>query len=51
MRQDALAAAAPLIDALGGAEDLAAHVEAVRMRVPGKAGPEQMAGVTTARSG
>jgi histidinol dehydrogenase len=30
----ALAAAAPLIDALGGAEDLAAHVEAVRIRVP-----------------
>jgi len=32
--RDALAAAAPLIDALGGAEDLAAHVEAVRVRVP-----------------
>ncbi len=30
----ALAAAAPLIDALGGAEDLAAHVAAVRVRVP-----------------
>ena len=30
----ALTAAAPLIDALGGAEDLAAHVEAVRVRVP-----------------
>ena len=30
----ALAAAAPLIDALGGAEDLAAHVKAVRVRVP-----------------
>jgi histidinol dehydrogenase len=30
----ALAAAAPLIDALGGAEDLAAHVNAVRVRVP-----------------
>jgi histidinol dehydrogenase len=30
----ALAAVAPLIDALGGAEDLAAHVEAVRVRVP-----------------
>jgi histidinol dehydrogenase len=30
----ALAAAAPLIDALGGAEDLAAHVAAVRARVP-----------------
>jgi histidinol dehydrogenase len=32
--QRALAGAAPLIDALGGAEDLAAHVEAVRVRVP-----------------
>ena len=30
----ALAAAAPLIDALGGSEDLAAHVKAVRVRVP-----------------
>ncbi len=30
----ALAAAAPYIDALGGAEDLAAHVNAVRVRVP-----------------
>ena len=37
----ALAAAAPLIDALGGAEDLAAHVEAVRARVHGKAGPSK----------
>ena len=36
----ALAAAAPLIDALGGAEDLAAHVEAVRIRVPRESGPE-----------
>jgi hypothetical protein len=35
-----LAAAAPLIDALGGAEDLAAHVEAVRTRVPRESGPE-----------
>ncbi len=35
----ALAAAAPLIDALGGAEDLAAHVEAVRIRVPRESGP------------
>ena len=34
----ALAAAAPLIDALGGAEDLAAHVEAVRVRVPREGG-------------
>jgi histidinol-phosphate aminotransferase len=31
----ALADAAPYIDALGGAEDLAAHVQAVRVRVPG----------------
>jgi len=33
-----LAAAAPYIDALGGAEDLAAHVQAVRARVPAPAG-------------
>jgi histidinol dehydrogenase len=32
--REALAATAPLIDALGGAEDLAAHVAAVRIRVP-----------------
>src|SRR5215831_4209912 len=32
--QPALAAVAPHIDALGGAEDLAAHVQAVRVRVP-----------------
>ena len=31
--RDALAATAPLIDALGGAEDLAAHVKAVRVRL------------------
>jgi len=36
----ALAEAAPLIDALGGAEDLAAHVEAVRISVPRESGPE-----------
>jgi histidinol dehydrogenase len=36
----ALAAAAPLIDALGGAEDLAAHVEAVRIRVPREDGTQ-----------
>ena len=30
----ALADVAPLIDALGGAEDLAAHVDAVRVRIP-----------------
>ncbi len=35
--REALAATAPLIDALGGAEDLAAHVAAVRVRVPGGA--------------
>jgi histidinol dehydrogenase len=34
----ALAEAAPLIDALGGAEDLAAHVNAVRVRVPRDSG-------------
>ena len=32
--REALAAAAPHIDALGGAEELAAHVAAVRVRVP-----------------
>jgi histidinol dehydrogenase len=32
--QPALAASAPHIDALGGAEDLVAHVAAVRVRVP-----------------
>ena len=36
--REALAATAPLIDALGGAEDLAAHVAAVRIRVPAKVG-------------
>jgi histidinol dehydrogenase len=36
----ALAEAAPLIDALGGAEDLAAHVNAVRTRVPRESGHE-----------
>jgi histidinol dehydrogenase len=35
--EPALAAVAPHIDALGGAEDLAAHVAAVRARVPGGA--------------
>jgi len=34
--RDALAAVAPYIDALGGAEDLAAHVAAVRIRVPNR---------------
>jgi histidinol dehydrogenase len=32
--REALAATAPHIDALGGAEDLAAHVAAVRVRIP-----------------
>ncbi len=32
--RDALAGVAPHIDALGGAEDLTAHVEAVRVRIP-----------------
>jgi histidinol dehydrogenase len=32
--RDALAEVAPLIDSLGGAEDLAAHVAAVRARIP-----------------
>ncbi len=35
--REALAEVAPHIDALGGAEDLAAHVEAVRVRVPREA--------------
>ncbi len=38
----ALAEVAPHIDALGGAEDLTAHVEAVRIRVPaGGGGPDR----------
>ncbi len=37
----ALAAVAPHIDALGGAEDLDAHVQAVRVRVPGAAAANQ----------
>jgi histidinol dehydrogenase len=32
--QAALAEVAPYVDALGGAEDLTAHVQAVRVRVP-----------------
>lgn len=32
--QAALAAVAPLIDAIGGAEELTAHVQAVRVRIP-----------------
>jgi histidinol dehydrogenase len=37
--EPALAAVAPHIDALGGAEDLAAHVAAVRARIPAGAPP------------
>jgi histidinol dehydrogenase len=37
--RDSLAAVAPRVDALGGAEDLAAHVAAVRVRVPKSADP------------
>ena len=37
--QQGLAAAAPYIDALGEAEDLDAHVQAVRIRVPADGGP------------
>ena len=33
--KEALAQVAPLIDALGGAEDLHSHVAAVRVRIPG----------------
>ena len=36
--ESALAEAAPYIDALGGAEDLTAHVQAVRVRVPSAGG-------------
>ncbi len=36
--RDSLAAVAPRVDALGGAEDLAAHVAAVRVRVPSTGG-------------
>ena len=36
--RETLAATAPLIDALGGAEDLDAHVQAVRVRVPSQGG-------------
>jgi histidinol dehydrogenase len=40
--RDSLAAVAPRVDALGGAEDLAAHVAAVRVRVPARGGPGEM---------
>ena len=42
--EDALAGAAPYIDALGGAEDLAAHVRAVRIRVPDAPGVPGVSG-------
>jgi histidinol dehydrogenase len=46
--EPALAQVAPYIDALGGAEDLAAHVAAVRIRVPADgAGPAGPAGPAT----
>jgi histidinol dehydrogenase len=38
--RDSLAAVAPRVDALGGAEDLAAHVAAVRIRVPATVTPD-----------
>ena len=41
--RDSLAAVAPRVDALGGAEDLAAHVAAVRVRVPQDAVPREAA--------
>jgi histidinol dehydrogenase len=41
--KDALAEVAPHIDALGGAEDLAAHVNAVRVRVPASPGRSEPA--------
>ncbi len=46
--RETLAATAPLIDALGGAEDLDAHVQAVRVRVPRK-GPGMGPGMGPAR--
>jgi len=39
--RETLAATAPLIDALGGAEDLDAHVQAVRVRVPKEGAPKE----------
>ncbi len=38
--RDSLADVAPRVDALGGAEDLAAHVAAVRVRVPKAVSPQ-----------
>ena len=46
--RDSLAAVAPRVDALGGAEDLLAHVAAVRARVPRTAGG---AGAAVQRTG
>jgi histidinol dehydrogenase len=39
--RDSLTAVAPRVDALGGAEDLAAHVAAVRVRVPKTEGAQR----------
>ena len=39
--RDSLAAVAPRVDALGGAEDLDAHVKAVRVRVLSTNGTRQ----------
>jgi histidinol dehydrogenase len=41
--QQGLASAAPYIDALGGAEDLVAHVQAVRVRIPADREPPREA--------
>jgi histidinol dehydrogenase len=46
--RDTLAATAPLIDAIGGSEDLAAHVAAVRIRV---GGPGERGGVVSPGKG
>jgi histidinol dehydrogenase len=46
--RDSLAEVAPRVDALGGAEDLAAHVAAVRVRVPKDPVPEDTAPEETA---
>ena len=49
--RDSLAAVAPRVDALGGAEDLAAHVAAVRIRVPAGEASDDRNGEAAARSG
>jgi histidinol dehydrogenase len=46
--RDSLAAVAPRVDALGGAEDLLAHVAAVRARVPRDTAPDSTAPDSTA---